>query len=171
MIDRANAGSAVGEALLALSDELFRLWRRVRDGTLTHVRFGGKMHAGRDFRTRSRATLERGAACACAKTAGTCRELLDREVSLSVFAFHAGVEPTNNAAERAVRHGVLWRKQSHGPRSAAGATYLANIWSVVETCRQHGRNVWEYLAACVAAADHRRPLPDLLPAQPQAAGL
>ena len=169
MIDRKNAGSGVGEELLALSDDLFGLWRRVRDGTLTHLRFAGKMHAGRDFRARFRAALERGAVCGCAKTAGTCRELLDREVSLFVFAFRAGVEPTNNAAERAVRHGVLWRKQSHGPRSAAGATYLANIWSVVETCRQHGRNAWGFLAACVEAADHGRPLPGLLPTQAQAA--
>jgi transposase len=162
MVDRKKAGSAVGGELLALSDELLRLWRRVRDGTLTHARFGGKMHAGREFRTRLRAALGRGERCGCAKTAGTCRELLDREVSLFVFAFHAGVEPTNNAAERAVRHGVLWRKQSHGPKSVAGATYLANIWSVVETCRQHGRDVWGHLTACVEAADHGRPLPELL---------
>jgi transposase len=169
MIDRANAGSDVGRDLLGLSDELFGLWRRVRDGTLTKARFAGKMHAARDFRARLRATLERGAVCGCAKTAGTCRELLDREVSLFVFAFAAGVEPTNNAAERAVRHGVLWRKQSHGPRSEAGATYLAHIWTVVETCRQHGKDVWAFLAACITAADHGRPLPDLLPGQAQAA--
>jgi transposase len=169
MIDRRNAGSDVGRDLLALSDELFALWKRVRDGTLTAARFAGRMHAERDFRTRLRAALGRGEGCGCAKTAGTCRELLDREVSLFVFAFTAGVEPTNNAAERAVRHGVLWRKQSHGPRSEAGATYLAHIWSVVETCRQHGRNVWEFLTACVAAADHGQPLPNLLPAQAQAA--
>jgi transposase len=169
MIDRHTAGSDTGRDLLGLSDELFGLWQRVRDGTLTKARFAGKMHADREFRTRLRAALKRGAACACAKTAGTCRELLDREVSLFVFAFTTGVEPTNNAAERAVRHGVLWRKQSHGPKSAAGAAYLAHIWSVVETCRQHGQNVWAFLAACVAAADHGRPLPDLLPDQAQAA--
>jgi transposase len=169
MIDRTNPGSAAGTELLALSDELFALWRRVRDGTLTEARFGGKMHADRGFRVRFRAALERGAAGGCAKTAGTCRELLDREVSLYVFAFHPGVEPTNNAAERAIRHGVLWRKQSGGPRSAAGAAYLANIWSVVETCRQHGRNVWAFLTACIEAADHGRPLPGLLPPQAQAA--
>jgi len=169
MIDRQNGGSAVGEELLARSDELFALWRRVRDGTLSRARFGGKMHAEGDFRVRVRAALERGAGCGCAKTAGTCRALLDREVSLYRFAFHDGVGPTNNAAERAVRHGVLWRKQSGGPKSAAGAAYLAHIWSVVETCRQHGRNVWAVLTACVEAADHGRPLPDLLPAQAQAA--
>jgi transposase len=169
MIDRTDAGSAVGAELLALSDELFRLWRRVRDGTLTKARFAGKLHAERPFRTRLRDALERGERCGCAKTAGTCREIRDREVSLYVFAFHPGVEPTNNAAERAVRHGVLWRKLSHGPKSAAGAAYLAHVWSVVETCRQHGKNVWEYLAACVEAADHGRPLPSLLPPQAHAA--
>jgi transposase len=92
-------------------------------------------------------------------------------VSLFVFAFTPGVEPTNNAAERAVRHGVLWRKQSHGPKSEAGATYLAHIWSVVETCRQHGKNVWDYLTGCLEAAAAGRPAPNLLPiaTQPQAA--
>jgi transposase len=171
MIDRKNAGSAIGRDLLALSDELFRRWHRVRDGTLTRARFAGWMHAERDFRTRFRAALGRGEACGCARTAGTCRELLDREVSLYRFAFTAGVEPTNNAAERAVRHGVLWRKQSHGPKSAAGAAYLAHIWSVVETCRQHQRNVWEYLTACVAAGAAGQARPSLLPpaVMPQAA--
>jgi transposase len=162
MIDRQTAGSAVGDELLALSDEMFALWKRVRDGTLTYRRFGGKMHAARDFRTRFREALGRGTGCGCAFTEATCQELLDREISLFVFAFRAGVEPTNNAAERAVRHGVLWRKQSGGPKSAAGAVYLANIWSVVETCRQHGEDVWAYLTACVEAADHGRPLPKLL---------
>ena len=58
-----------------------------------------------------------------------------------LFAFVDGVEPTNNAAERALRHGVLWRKMSHGPKSVVGSEYLACIWSVVETCRQQGRGV------------------------------
>ena len=169
MIDRQNGGSAVGEELLARSNALFALWRRVRDGTLTQAQFGAQMHADRPFRTRFRAVLQRGAGCGCAKTAGTCRALFDREASLYRFAFHDGVEPTNNAAERAVRHGVLWRKQSGGPKSDTGAAYLAHIWSVVETCRQHGKNVWEYLAASVEAADHQRPLPDLLPPEVQAA--
>jgi transposase len=68
-----------------------------------------------------------------------------RIVVLFLFAFVSGVEPTNNAAERALHHGVLWRKVSHGPRSVMGSEYLANIWSVVETCRQQGRDVWNFL--------------------------
>jgi hypothetical protein len=40
--------------------------------------------------------------------AGRCRELLRGELSMFLFAFIDGVEPTNNAAEHALRHGMLW---------------------------------------------------------------
>jgi transposase len=162
MVDRHKAGSAIGQQLLARSAVMLGWWKRVRDGTLTKIRFAGRLHAQRHFRRGFRAVLRRGSRCGCAKTAATCRALLVREVSLFLFAFIDGVEPTNNAAERALRHGVLWRKQSHGPRSGGGAQYLAQIWSVVETCRQQGRGVWDYLTACVAAAAEGRVLPSLL---------
>ena len=145
-----------------MSGQMLGWWKRVRDGTLTKVRFAGRLHAQREFRVRFRAMLARGAACGCAKTAGTCRELLRGEVSLFLFAFVNGVEPANNAAERALRHGVLWRKQSHGPRSARGADYLAGIWSVVETCHQQGRNIWDYLTECIAAIAEGGAVPSLL---------
>ena len=162
MIDRHNAGSAIGQELLAMSSQMLGWWKRVRDGTLTKVRFAGRLHAERDFRVRFRAVLRRGSVCGCAKTAATCRELWRREVSLFLFAFVSGVEPTNNAAERALRHGVLWRKQSHGPKGERGCEYLSCIWSVVETCRQQGRNVWSYLTACVWASAQGQVAPSLL---------
>lgn len=86
-------------------------------------------------------------------------------MSLYTFAFVDGVEPTNNAAERAVRHGVLWRKSSGGPRSESGARYLANVWSVVATCRRRGVDVWDYLTAYIEASDCGHALPRLLPVQ------
>jgi len=162
MVDRNNAGSAIGKELLAMSGQMLGWWKRVRDGTLTKVRFAGRLHAQREFRVHFRAVLERGAMCGCAKTAGTCRELLRGEVSMFLFAFVSGVEPTNNAAERALRHGVLWRKMSHGPKSVEGSEYLGCIWSVVETCRQQRRGVWDFLTACMAAAADGRILPSLL---------
>lgn len=162
MIDRDNAGSVIGRELLALSGQMLGWWKRVRDGTLTPVRFAGRLHAERDFRLRFRAVLRRGSVCGCARTAGTCRELLAREVSLFLFAFLSGVEPTNNAAERALRFGVLWRKQSHGPKGERGCAYLSCIWSVVETCRQQGRDVWDYLTACVWACAQGQAVPSLL---------
>jgi transposase len=162
MVDRKNAGSAIGKELLAMSGQMLGWWKRVRDGTLTKVRFAGRLHAQREFRVRFRAVLARGSMSACAKTAGTCHELLRGEVSMFLFAFVDGVEPTNNAAERALRHGVLWRRMSHGPKSVAGSEYLGCIWSVVETCRQQGRGVWDFLTACMTAAAEGRIVPSLL---------
>jgi transposase len=162
MVDRNNSGSAIGKELLAMSGQMLGWWKRVRDGTLTKVRFAGRLHAQREFRVRFRAVLERGSMGGCAKTAGTCRELLRGEVAMFLFAFVDGVEPTNNAAERALRHGVLWRKQSHGPKSVTGCAYLGCIWSVVETCRQQGRDVWSYLTECVAAVAEGCVVPSLL---------
>jgi transposase len=60
MVDRNNAGSAIGKELLALSGQMLGWWKRVRDGTLTKIRFTGRMHAERDFRARFRVVLRRG---------------------------------------------------------------------------------------------------------------
>ena len=161
MIDRGGPGRAVGEALLDHSDHLFHWWHRVRDGTLSRATF--RTYAGW-LRPAFRDDLEAGAACGCAATAATCRELLAHERRLWTFVRRAGVEPTNNAAERAVRHAVLWRKSSGGTDSPAGSRFVERILSVVATCRQQGRNVWDYLADCHRAALTGDPIPSLLPA-------
>jgi len=75
-----------------------------------------------------------------------------------------GVEPTNNAAERALRHAVLWRKASYGTDSEAGSRFVENILTIVATCRQQGRSVLEYLTACCQSAiDGSLCRPSLLP--------
>jgi len=160
MIDRGAAAKPVGEALLDHADALFEWWRRVRDGTLARSTF--QTYVG-PLRAAFREDLERGAACGCAKTAGTCRELLADEKHLWTFVGRVGVEPTNNAAERALRHAVLWRKTSFGTDAAIGSRFVERILTVVATCRQQGRGAFDYLASCHRAALHRRPLPSLLP--------
>jgi transposase len=61
------------------------------------------------------------------------------------FAWRAGVEPTNNVAERARRPAVLWRR-SFGRRSTAGRQYVEWIPSVALMLRQCGRTVLGYPA-------------------------
>jgi transposase len=161
MADRGTAGGALGEELLCCAEELFTWWYRVRDDTLTRATF--RRHVA-ELRPWVRSHLEAGSACACAKTAGTCRELLAVEPALWTFVRIDGIEPTNNAAERALRHAVLWRKSSHGTDSEAGSHFVANILSVVATCRQQGRNVLEYLTNCCRAALVGAPPASLLPA-------
>src|SRR5262245_29884236 len=115
------------------------------------------------LRSAVRDDLDRGTACGCAKTVATCRALLARESRLWTFVRHGGVEPTNNVPERAVRHGVLWRKTSGGTDGVTGSRSVERILSVVATCRQQGRNVWDYLTDCPRAALAGPLPPSLLP--------
>ena len=162
MIDRANAGSPVGENLLAHADIVFDHWGRVRDGTLTRAGFRARYASW--LRAEVRTLLATGAASPCPKTAGTCREILAVEASLWTFASTPGVEPTNNAAERAVRHAVCWRKTSYGTDSEAGSRFVERVLTVVATCRQEERGVLDFLAEAAGALRAGTRLPSLVPA-------
>ena len=105
-----------------------------------------------------------GVACGCARTAGTCRELLAGETHLWTFVRVEGVEPTNNDAERALRHGVIYRKLSGGTDSESGSRFVERMLSVVATCRQQDINVLDYLTRCYQARLDGQPAPSLLPA-------
>ena len=165
MIDRDGAGKAIGVALLGCADRLFEHGYRVRDGTLSRATF--RSVYVRELRRQVRTHLERGVACGGVKTAGTCRELLAVEASLWTFARVVGVEPTNNAAEREVRHAVCWRKTSFGTASEKGSRFVERILTVVASCRRQGRNVLEFLTHAVTAHRTEEKAPTLLPAQSQ----
>src|SRR4051812_2209600 len=160
MIDRGGEAGGVGRRLLDHSDALFRWWHRVRDGTLARSSF--RLYASW-VRQCLRDDLHRGAACACSRTAATCRELLSGEARLWTFVRVEGIEPTNNHAERALRHGVIYRKLSGGTDSEAGSRFVERMLSVVATCRQQGVNVLDYLTRCYRAHLDGRPTPSLLP--------
>ena len=74
--------------------------------------------------------------------------------------------PTNNGAERAERHAVIWRRISGGTDSARGSRFVERMLTVVATCRQQGRNVLEYLTSCFEAERSGQAIPSLLPATP-----
>ena len=120
------------------------------------------MGYARPIRWGVRQALGRGASCASEKTAATCRSLLEGEEHLWTFLRVRGIEPTNNAAERALRHAVLWRKMSGGTASEWGSRFVERILSVVATCRQQGRDVLEFLTECFRARLAGAPSPTLL---------
>ncbi len=161
MIDRRNDGSGVGEDLLMYADILLIQWKRVRDGTLT--RRGFRQSYLGWIREEVSALLGRGAGCGCAATAGVCRELRSVEQALYTFAAVEGVEPTNNAAERALRHAVCWRKTSYGTDSPSGSRFVERVLTAVATCRQQSRDALEYLVACCRAARDGACPPPLVP--------
>jgi transposase len=159
MIDRGNEGQAVGASLLGQSNTLFHLWHQVSQGTLSRALF---REAIQPVRQAVRRALRRGLACGCSKTAGTCQELLAHEEWLWTFVDVEGVEPTNNAGERAERQGVLWRKTSGGTDGPQGSRFVERVLTVVHTCHQQGKNVLDYLGACIPAWRHGRAPPPLL---------
>jgi transposase len=163
MIDRDGAGTQIGKQLLACADRLFELWYRVRDGTRRRSTF--RRVDVPPLRRQVGEWLQSGAACACAKTASVCGEVLAVEASLWTFTRVPGIEPTNNAAEREVRHAVCWRKTSFGTDSEKGSRFVERILTVLASCRRQGRNVLEFLTTAVTAHRNGEPAPSLLPIQ------
>src|SRR5262245_46603453 len=161
MVDRGGAAEPIGEKLLRLSNRLFRWWHRLE---AEKVDWGSFRTAMTRLRREVKAALEDGVRCECARTRGTCAEILRVEESLWAFARVVGVPPTNNAAERAERHAVIWRRISGGTDSVEGSRFVERMLTVVATCRQQGRNVLDYLTSCFAAARSGQAIPSLLPA-------
>ncbi len=156
-----------GRALLAETDQLFTWWHRVRDGTLTRATFRTYMGP---LRQRVEGLLFLGSRCPHAPTAATCREILTLAPALWTFVRVPGVEPTNNAAERALRPAVLWRKGSFGSHSPAGSRFAERMLTVATTLKQQRRNVVDYVTLACTAALQGDPAPSLLPAAARRAG-
>jgi transposase len=97
------------------------------------------------------------------KTVGTCTQLLKQESAFWLFVSEPGVEPTNNAAERALRPAVLWRRCSFGSQSAAGSRFVERMLTVVTSLRWQQRPVLDYLCASLRAQRLGLPAPSLLP--------
>ena len=157
---RAGPAAGVGQQLLASTDQMFTWWHRVRDGTLQRSSFQAYVST---LRGRVRLALWFGQQFADASTAATCANLLDLGPALWTFARREGVEPTNNEAERALRHGVLWRHTSFGTHSADGSRFVERLLTVRDTLRQQQRSVLDYLTTACHAALHQQPAPSLLP--------
>jgi transposase len=108
--------------------------------------------------------LRKAEVCGNAKTEGVAKAILKHEPALFTFVLATGVEPTNNAAERALRGAVIWRKISFGTDSEHGSRFVERMLTVVVTLKQQRRHVLAYLtAACEAALHSRRPPSLLLP--------
>ncbi|MDP3138809.1 MAG: transposase, partial [Burkholderiaceae bacterium] len=134
----------LGYDLMRPTKELFRLWARRRDGTLTR---GGFERLMQPVRQEIDGLLVRGVFSGNRKLQGMCRPLYDHRDWLWTFLEVDGVEPTNNASERALRPAMIWRKLSFGTQSASGSRFVESILTVVETCHRQRRNSFEYVTA------------------------
>ena len=85
--------------------------------------------------------------------------------SYFTFVTTPGVQPTNNLAEQAIRFVVIDRLITQGTRSEAGQRWCERIWTVLATCAQQGRVVFDYLSEVVQRYFQSEAAPSLLPAR------
>ena len=148
----------LGHDLLRQTKALFALWQKVRDGTLSRAAFREQVAP---IRQRVESLLLRGYFNAHVR--GFCTDLYEHRERLGAFVEVEGAEPTNNAAEQALRQAVSWRKLSFGTQSTAGSRFVERLLTVLETCRRQDRDVFAWLTEAVQARRADRPTPSLLP--------
>jgi transposase len=159
MTERDDIGAGLAAEILSEIDPMFDWWKQVRAGTLARVEFQSRMLP---IRLRVKGLLLAASTKAASKTAGMCHEILVLEPALWTFVDIEGIDHTNNAAERAIRPAVLWRKGSFGNDSEVGSRFTERILTAVATLRQQNRSVLEYLADACAAVRAGRVVPSLL---------
>ena len=162
-VERDGEPARVGQALLDVSATIFGLWYHVRDGTLSR---GAFVRAMVPLQAQVAALLTEGTTLEHAKTRRACQNIRTLAPALWLFVTVEGVEPTNNAAERALRRAVVWRRRSFGTQSADGSRFAERLLTVVTTLRQQERDVLDYLTVACTAALRGQPAPSLLPPAP-----
>lgn len=73
-------------------------------------------------------------------------------------------QPTNNLAERTLRHLVRIRRQTQGSRSEWGRSWCGRILTVIATCRKQNRSAWTFIHQAVLAKNFGSNYPSLSPA-------
>ena len=150
----------LGRDLMRPTRELFGVWARYRDGTITQRGFQRLM---KPTRQEIDGLLLRGVYSGNPHLIGMCQELYGHRQWLWTFVDQPGVEPTNNASERSLRHAVIWRKLSFGTQSEWGSRFVERMLNAIETCRQQSRNAFHFLTETMQAHFQRQPTPSLLP--------
>ena len=151
---RQGLAGQIGRRLLGLGLVMFR---RRDKGQLAGQKLDG-------LKRRVLAALEQGARQQrCPRTANTCANILKLWPALWTFTTNPRLEPTNNAAEQALRSIVLKRKISGPTRSLRGDRFVARGFSVHETCLRQGRDLWEFMHSAVQAFIANTKPPSLMP--------
>jgi transposase len=166
--ERTGTNAQFGAQLLQLQQQLFEHWHQWKAGAADWLAL---QRSCQPIRLAFEQTLQRVVELGCqkgeqspwAKTVRTCQQLANQKQALWTFLEHPGIEPTNNAAERALRPAVIQRKISHGVQSAQGALCRSRLLTVTTTLRQQGRDVWDFLERAWIAHHQGGVMPSLLP--------
>jgi len=159
--ERAGPSAAFGKKLLDYTGLVFDYWHDYKQGRLDHATFVAWLAP---VRQQLEATLEDAVSADVSGLSGSCADVLEHRQALWTFVDQAGVEPTNNHAEREIRAFVLWRKRSFGTQSDRGNTFAENLMTIAYTARKQHKSVLDFLTACCGAARDDVPPPSLFEA-------
>jgi transposase len=166
MAERAGVSAEIGQDLLDIESAVFDLWHDLRNGVIGRIGLAEQIRPLRlalQQILREAASFDDKGKTPLDKTARTCAKILTLEPALWTFVSQSGVEPTNNASERALRPAVLWRKGSFGSQSQNGAEFVATILTVITSLKAQNRPVLDYLTDVFDAAQRRLAIPAFLP--------
>jgi len=150
---------------LALDRRLFRLWHRfrgdpdARGSPLTRAELIAKVLP---IEKRLFALGERHLNAANADVRNLAHAFFVHNQHFFTFVHEAGVDPTNNVSERALRTAVQWRKIMFGTRSDQGERAVERLLTVARTCQLQQLNALVYLTAAITAHRRRQAAPSLL---------
>ena len=160
-MDAFGPAGRIGEELLDYTAIVFDYWSMFREGRLSRAELIARMAP---VRLQVEALLERAMAKNIKGLSGSCEDILEHREALWTFVERAGVEPTNNHAERELRAFVLWRRRSFGSQSERGERFAERMMTIAHTARKQGRSVLDFLVACCAARPQGAPAPSLFAA-------
>jgi transposase len=150
----------IGKNLLICEAELFKNWHAFKQYTITRDEL---QRLADPIRQRVGELLEQGTYTdPKSKAVRFCKNLLDCFNALWTFLSIENVEPTNNHAERCLRHSVIWRKNYFGTRSNYGSEFVARTLSVIMTCKMQSRNTFEFINETLQSYFSRKTAPSLL---------
>jgi transposase len=156
---RAGQAKVLGQQLLEQAHTLFSMWHGYQRNEMDFAQLKKQMQPVED---RVEQLLGQGSQASCKKTARQCALLHKQREGLWTFVRSEGIEPTNNEAERQVRHGVMLRKISGGSQSERGSRYLERTLTVTASLRKRGGDVLAFLQAALEAKLPARAPPSLL---------
>jgi transposase len=159
--ERAGPSAVFGRKLLDYTGLVFDYWHGYKDGRLDRAAFVDWLAP---VRRQLEATLADAVAADISGLSGACADIIEHRQALWNFVDQAGVDPTNNHAERELRAFVLWRKRSFGTQSDRGNRFAENLMTVAYTARKQHKSVLAFLTACCDAARDDVPPPSLFEA-------
>lgn len=152
--------SEFGEACLRIAEEVFSAWREFQaDGDRRRLR---RRMAPHERQLRALCEAGKRKSVKTRYHRGLARNLVKVWPALWTFVEVNGVEPTNNRAERGLRHAVIYRKLSQGSRCERGALATERLLSAAISCRLQGRSLFAYLTEVAQASIRGQPAPALV---------